>query len=80
MWKFHDLMKKKTSVTTVERSVGCGQSGAEQPRFTFTGKPGIHVHLEDPGNPLECFWFLHSRNSQRYKSIYTKMLGETAVI
>jgi hypothetical protein len=28
-------------------------SGAERPRFPFTGKPGINVDLEDPNNPLE---------------------------
>jgi hypothetical protein len=31
------------------------KSGAERPRFSFTGKPGINVHLEDPSNPLEYF-------------------------
>jgi hypothetical protein len=30
-------------------------SGAERPRFPFTGKPGINVHLEDPCNPLQYF-------------------------
>jgi hypothetical protein len=30
-------------------------SGAERPRFPFTGKPGINVDLEDPNNPLEYF-------------------------
>jgi hypothetical protein len=30
-------------------------SGAEQPRFPFTGKPGINIDLEDPHNPLEYF-------------------------
>jgi hypothetical protein len=27
------------------------KSGAEQPHFPFTGKPGINVELEDPSNP-----------------------------
>jgi hypothetical protein len=30
-------------------------SGAERPRFKFTGKPGINVDLEDPSKPLEYF-------------------------
>jgi hypothetical protein len=30
-------------------------SGAERPHFSFTGKPGINVDLEDPSNPLEYF-------------------------
>jgi hypothetical protein len=30
-------------------------SGAEQPHFPYTGKPGINVDLEDPSNPLEYF-------------------------
>jgi hypothetical protein len=29
------------------------KSGAEKPHLPFTGKPGIHVDLEDPSNPLE---------------------------
>jgi hypothetical protein len=29
------------------------KSGAERPRFLFTGKPGIIVDLEDPSNSLE---------------------------
>jgi hypothetical protein len=35
-----------------------GNSGAEAPRFPFTGKPGINVDLENPRNPrniLSCF-------------------------
>jgi hypothetical protein len=34
------------------------KSGAQQPPFPFTGKPGIYVDLKDPSNPLEflsCF-------------------------
>jgi hypothetical protein len=31
------------------------RSGSERPRFPFTGKPGLHVDLEDPSNPLEYF-------------------------
>jgi hypothetical protein len=31
------------------------KSGAERPRFPFTGKPGINVDLEDPSNSLEYF-------------------------
>jgi hypothetical protein len=31
------------------------ESGAERPRFPFTGMPGINVDLEDPSNPLEYF-------------------------
>jgi hypothetical protein len=30
-------------------------SGAKQPHFQFTGKPGTIVDLEDPSNPLEYF-------------------------
>jgi hypothetical protein len=30
-------------------------SGVGWPRFPFTGKPGINVDLEDPGNCLEYF-------------------------
>jgi hypothetical protein len=36
------------------------KSGAEQPRFPFTGKPDINVDLEDPSSPLEYFGlFVH---------------------
>jgi hypothetical protein len=35
-------------------------SGAEQPRFPFTGRPGINVDLEDPSNPLEYFELFHT--------------------
>jgi hypothetical protein len=31
------------------------KSGAEQPHFPFTGKPGINVDLEDPSNTLKYF-------------------------
>jgi hypothetical protein len=31
------------------------KSGAERPRFPFSGKPGINVDLEDRVNPLEYF-------------------------
>jgi hypothetical protein len=31
------------------------KSGAQQPHFSFTGKPGINVDLEDPNNPLDYF-------------------------
>jgi hypothetical protein len=34
------------------------KSGAERPRFSFTGKPGINVDLEDPSNLLEYFELL----------------------
>jgi hypothetical protein len=27
--------------------------GAEQPRFPFSGKPGLNVHLEDPNKLLD---------------------------
>jgi hypothetical protein len=30
-------------------------SGADRPRFSFTGKPGINVDLEDPSKPPEYF-------------------------
>jgi hypothetical protein len=30
-------------------------SGSEEPRLPFTGKPGINVDLEEPRNPLEYF-------------------------
>jgi hypothetical protein len=30
-------------------------SGAEQPHFQFTGKPGTNVDLEVPSSPLEYF-------------------------
>jgi hypothetical protein len=30
-------------------------SGVQQPRFPFTGKPGINVHSEDPSNLREYF-------------------------
>jgi hypothetical protein len=31
------------------------ESGAKQPHFPFTAKPGINVDLEDPSNSLEYF-------------------------
>jgi hypothetical protein len=31
------------------------KSGAEQPCFLFTCKPGINVDFEDPSNPLQYF-------------------------
>jgi hypothetical protein len=30
-------------------------SGAERPHFSFTGKPGINVDLEDSSNPPGIF-------------------------
>jgi hypothetical protein len=33
----------------------CAKSGAEQPRFSFSGKPGINVDLEDPSNSMGDF-------------------------
>jgi hypothetical protein len=35
-------------------------SGAEQPRFPFTGKSGINVYLEEPSNPLQYFELLYT--------------------
>jgi hypothetical protein len=32
--------------------------GVERPRFPFSVKPGLNVHLEDPNNPVVCFEFL----------------------
>jgi hypothetical protein len=31
------------------------RSGAVQPHFPFTGKPGINIDLEDTSNPPEYF-------------------------
>jgi hypothetical protein len=31
----------------------CAKSGAEQPRFIFTGKSSLNIDLEDPSNSLE---------------------------
>jgi hypothetical protein len=70
-------MKKKTSVTTVEHSVAYGQSSAEQPRFTFTGKPGINVNLENPSNPLEYFWFCTAEIARDINRYAQKCLGNS---
>jgi hypothetical protein len=39
-----------------------GNSGAEQPHFPFTGKPGINVVLEDLSNPWNVLSVFYSRN------------------
>jgi hypothetical protein len=38
-------------------TVACiwAKSGAEEPHFPFTGKPGINTDLEDPTNTLKYF-------------------------
>jgi hypothetical protein len=54
------VMKKKMSVmdnSSMQHGIRA-KSGAEQPHFPFTGKPGINVDLEDlltPWNILSCF-------------------------
>jgi hypothetical protein len=50
------------------------KSGAEQPCFPFTGKPGLNIDLEHPSNSLEYFKVvLYARNcgsnSQRNISV-----------
>jgi hypothetical protein len=48
--------EEKYVVTTVVLQHGIrGKSGAEQPRYPLTRKPGINVDLEDPSNPLEYY-------------------------
>jgi hypothetical protein len=50
------LMKQKMSATPVAVQPDVWtNSGAERPRFPFTGKPGINFDLDDPSNPFEYF-------------------------
>jgi hypothetical protein len=46
--------EEKVSDSSMQHGIWA-KSGAERPRFPYTGKPGINVDLEDPSNPLECF-------------------------